>query len=442
MKKRKLVLCSSAVKKNAVRRESINGVEHIIVSSYTLPDNVIMNGGMYPGDEIEKSYKTLERTLAPIEHPKDEDGNFISASDPVAIHNYHAGAFNVNVKREDGRVHIEKHINVQEALKSDRGRRLLDRINELETNENPRPIHTSTGVWLEIEPTDGIQTNEAGEKYDWIARNMCFDHDAILLDSVGAAQPHQGVGMAVNAEGDKVEIEQIEVVEPEPVPAPSVNAVYEQLRKQLNETVGAEWISIVDLQGDQCIFETNAGFYKVPFRMDGDQARIVGIPISVDKTVTYTPKVNSENEGDAMKELLLNALTEAGVKTEGLDDAQLLAEYNKLQANQSKGDDVGAKSDDLAEIVANAVKPLSDEVASLKTQLNANAESEKQQYVDIIVNSGKYAGLDADSAKMLPVEKLKEMAGNCNQAFGIPLFNHAGDADANAAFKAPTEMPE
>jgi hypothetical protein len=440
MSKRKLILCSSSVKKDAVKRETINGVEHIIVSSYTLPNDVVMNGGLYPGEEIEKSYKTLERTLAPVEHPKDEDGNFISASDPHAIHNYHAGAFNVNVTREDNRVHIEKHINVQEALKSERGKRLLDRIEELETNDDPRPIHTSTGVWLEIESTDGIQTNAEGEKYDWIARNMVFDHDAILLDNVGAAQPHQGVGMAVNAEGDKVEIEHVEMADPAPSATPSVNAVYEQLTKQLNEVIGAEWINIVDLQGSQCIFETNQGYYTVPFRLDGDQARIVGIPISVDKTVTYTPKVNSK-EGDAMKELLLNALADAGVKTEGLTDDQLLSEYNKLQANQSKGDDAGAKGDDLAEIVANAVKPLSDEVASLKTQLNANAENEKQQYVDVIVNSGKYTGLDADSAKMLPVEKLKEMAGNCGQSYGLPLVNH-GDADANAALRAPTEMPK
>lgn len=434
MPKKRLVLCSSEVKRDAVRRENIDGVEHIIVSSYTLPDNVVMNEGMYPADEIEKSYKSLERTLAPIEHPKDSDGNFISASDPVAIHNYHAGAFNVNVKRENGRVHIEKHINVQEAMKSDRGKRLLDRINELETNENPRPIHTSTGVWLEVEPVDGMKTNDDGQEYKWIARNMCFDHDAILLDSVGAAQPHQGVGMAVNAEGDDIEVEM--VVEPT-----SVNSVFQQLQKELNETVGTEWVSIIDLVGDDCIFETSKGCYQVPFRLDDGVARIVGLPITVDKKVTYTPKVNSK-EGDAMKELLINALAEAGIQTEGLDDAQLLAEYNKLQANQSKSDDAGAKSDDLAEIVANAVKPLSDELASVKAQLNANADNEKSQFVNIIVNSGKYPGLDADSAKMLPVEKLKEMAANCGVAHGLPLTGNNGGNDADAAFRAPTEMPE
>jgi len=42
-----------------------------------------------------------------------------------------------------------------------------------------------------------------------IARNMVFDHDAILLGEEGAATPEQGVGMLVNAKG---EMEDIEVV--------------------------------------------------------------------------------------------------------------------------------------------------------------------------------------------------------------------------------------
>jgi len=378
--KKKLVMCSSLVNRDAVKREVKDGVEHIIVSSYTLPDDVVMNGGLYPAEETEKSFQTLERTLAPVEHPTDGDGNFISASDPHAIHNFHAGAFNVNVKRDGGRVHIEKHINVQEALKSERGKRLLDRINELETNENPRPIHTSTGIFLEIEPLDQPVANAEGQEYSWIARNMCFDHDAILLDSVGAAQPHQGVGMAVNSEGEKIDIE---------------------------------------------------------YHLNADD-KIVEPIVEHDDEPTYTPKVNSE-EGEAMKEMILNALAEASVKTEGLDDTQLLAEYAKLQANQSTGDDAGATSDDLAEIVANAVTPLAEKISSLETQLNAKAESEKETYVETVVNSGKFPGLDTDSAKLLPVEKLKEMAANCAESYGLPIVNHGGND--NESYVA-SELPE
>lgn len=209
MKRELMIQCVSRVNKKNIRREQINGVEHIIVGSYTLPDNIVMNDILYPADEIEKSYRSLERTLAPVEHPTNANGEFISATDPEAIHNFHAGAYNMNVSRENGRVYIEKHINVQEALKTDRGKRLLDRINEIETNDKPRPIHTSVGVFLTIEELKEPRTNDNSDQYSMIGRDLLFDHDAILLDSVGAATPEKGVGIAVNADGKQIDVDRI-----------------------------------------------------------------------------------------------------------------------------------------------------------------------------------------------------------------------------------------
>ena len=41
-----MIQCRTTVNRDAVRRESIDGVEHIIVSSSTLPDDIVMNGGL------------------------------------------------------------------------------------------------------------------------------------------------------------------------------------------------------------------------------------------------------------------------------------------------------------------------------------------------------------------------------------------------------------
>jgi len=153
-----MIQCATVVDRNAVQRQNIDGVEHVVITSFTLPDNIVMNGGLYPAEEIDKSFESLERTLAPVEHPTDSSGNFISANDPFAIHNFHAGAFNTNVTKEGNRIKIDKFVNVQEALKTERGKRLLDRVTELETNEKARPIHTSVGVFLLVEETDGPQS--------------------------------------------------------------------------------------------------------------------------------------------------------------------------------------------------------------------------------------------------------------------------------------------
>lgn len=175
----------TAVNAKAIRREQYNGREHIVVPSFTLPSEVIMNEGLYPHDEIEAGYKSLEMTPAPLGHPQVE-GEYVSASRPDAINAYHFGAFNKNVKREGNRIYVEKFIDVEVAQNSENGRAVLAAIDKGE------PIHTSTGIFLEREMTPNADGHE------WIARNMQFDHDAILLNEEGAATPAQGVGMLVN----------------------------------------------------------------------------------------------------------------------------------------------------------------------------------------------------------------------------------------------------
>ncbi len=440
---RVMMHCATNVDKTAIKRKVINGVEHVIISSYTLPDNIVMNGGLYPAEEIANSFKSLERTLAPIEHPQDSDGAFISASDPEAIHNFHAGAFNVNVTQEDGRIHIEKHVNVVEAKKSDRGRRLLDRINEIETNDNPRPIHTSTGVFLEVEETKEMLTNADGQEYNWIARNMAFDHDAILLDSIGAAQPNQGVGMAVNSDGEEISVQSFMINADMNLTAtpPLDEYSHEEIRDLLHDAINVAPIKgdwVVRVFDSVVIFELDNQLFSAPYMIENGEARIVGIPLTVERDETYTPKINQK--GDDMKEAILLALNTANIETNGLDDDQLLVAYNELQANQSNSDDENASDEqgaELADVVANALQPLADEIKDLKQKLNAKDDDELSKLADIVGNSDKYKGLDADQAKALPLETLKTMAANCSTSTGLPvgLINNDDDSDK-------TEMPD
>lgn len=431
MPKRIMIQCRTVVNSDAIRRETIGGVEHIIVSSSTLPDDIVMNGGLYPADEIAISFESLELTLAPVEHPIVE-GKFLSANDPRAIHDFHAGAFNKNVRQDDGRVHIDKFINVAEALKTERGKRLLDRINELETNDNPRPIHTSVGVFLTPEELDEPRTNAAGQDFTWIARDMVFDHDAILLDNVGAAQPHQGVGMAVNQSGDEFEVNQFEL---DANQDQSVSDLHQAVTDALERSAFS--ISFIEeLFPDHVIFKSGDNLFDVPFVVDEQGiATVVGIPLPVERNVTFTPKTNHQ-KGDIMKEMIVNALKTAGVETEGLSDAELMEAYSKLSVNEEQ------PPEDTAAIVANAVaeaiKPLGAQVEALQASQAETGLAEIAGLADVIVNSGKYPGMDVDSAKLLPVEKLKELAANCSQSYGVsPLINSGTDEQ----FSAPADMP-
>ena len=449
MPKRVMIQCAVAVNRDAVRRETIDGVEHIIVTSFTMPDNIVMNGVLYPAEEIAASFHTLERTLAPVEHPTDANGNFISANDPTALHNFHAGAFNANVTRDGDRVRVEKHINVQQAQTSDRGKRLLDRVEELETNDKARPIHTSTGVWLELDELDapssefnGIKTNE---EFNAVARELVFDHDAILLDSVGAAQPGQGVGMAVNAQGEKCEVQRF-LAAAEHLDAGGDELSHEEIREILFDAIrrppmNGDWI--VRVFNGSFIFEVGDELFSVAYIVTEGVAKITGIPLPVVREESFP--LRSNQEGDEMKELILAALKAANIDTKDLDDDQLFAALNTLQANAAVAaaaadPAAGASTGEptVAEQIAAAVEPITNALAALTGQLTANGDAEVAALAEQVATSGLYPNLDAESAKLLGVDKLKEMAANCATSFGVNghmANNQSGSEDA-------AEMPE
>ena len=185
---------STLVNASKIRREKRNGRDVIVVPSATLPDNVVMNGIRYPAAVIADSYKSLEGTLAPLGHPK-IGNNFVPAKSVEGLALGYIGAHNENVRRKDGRVYLDKVIDVKVASQSDGGKAVLNAI------EKGDPIHTSTGLLATLKP---LNNAEDGAKFE--AETMLFDQDAILLDEPGAATPEQGVGMFVNAEGEEVEV--------------------------------------------------------------------------------------------------------------------------------------------------------------------------------------------------------------------------------------------
>ena len=438
---RVMLQCRTRVNRESVTHTEIDGVPHIIVSSTTLPDDIVMNGILYPSLEIETSYQSLERTLAPVEHPVDAEGHFLSANDPVAIANFYAGAHNQNVRRKDGRVYIDKVINVTEASKSERGRRLLDRIAELETNEDARAIHTSVGVFLSVEETNEPQTNDRGQKYNLIAREMVFDHDAILLDNIGAATPEQGVGMAVNMDGLSCDvlISVNDEVLDQPKPAKPLS--HEELRDKLLEKLNTPPLSadyIVQVFDDSVVYSLMEQLFAVPYSTANNEVQIVGIPLPMEQSVEYSPKTN--HEGDDMKEAIANALKDAGVEVDGLNDEQLLQAYNAHIQNNAADTDGADDAEDIAAIVANAIAPLAEKLVDLESKIAERDTTEVDELAALIGNSDVYPAIDSDTAKGLGLDKLKEMAANCKPAFGLPAQSF--EFNEEDAFTVPSDMPK
>lgn len=372
------------VNASQIKRETVDGEEYITIPSATLPDNVVMNGGLYPADEIEASFKALESTPAPLGHPM-LNGEFISASHPHAINKYWVGAHNANVRRENGRVLLDKVINVRVANQTEGGKKLLKAI------EDQAPIHTSTGLLLEMEVANG-ESN--GKPYKWIARNMRFDHDAILLDEPGAATPEEGVGMFVNSAGEKAEVF-------------TCNLDLSENEEQTLTYMAEEIASIADRAKRR---EENKGL--IDRIVQALKSAIGGAQDgSSESSQAITTNQANAPEGDMNEEqmkALLNSVLE-----------------EKLSAVNTK----------LGEIES-AQKAQGETVTALKANADAAANAEKEALVEQV----KAAGFEDADIEGMSVNAMKKIVAKQAPSQGFHLNTHfAGNADAS---KPQDTLPE
>lgn len=376
-----------------ITTETIDGKPHIVVRGITpVVDDIVMNRKLYPAAEIEKAYNTLERNPMPLGHPK-VDGKHVSARDVRAVNEYHVGAWLQNVSHKDGKVTGDMYVNRQYAESSEKGKRLINRLDEMIAGTNSEPIHISTGLLY-----SGIAANgeSKGKKYNEIATNMMFDHVAVLLDEPGAGTPAEGVGIFVNAEGDELEIEVVNLADAD-VPDPQ-----------------------------DASFKTFFNQLKAFFSANSD---------------------STQKETDPMKELIVNALKANGKEVEGKTDAELMDAYNQMKAEEvtakKKGDeeiDPATGAPKKTEQAANNedmpawAKALSDQVMALNSKFNANSESEKSNMRAAV--KAKF-GMTDIAVNALDGEPLKELFAQCQTSTGL-----------NGAFRQATntqsvsEMPE
>lgn len=337
----------------AVRREKRNGRDVVIVPSATLPDNVVMNGIMYPADEIEKSYKTLNRAPAPLGHPL-INNQFVSARDPEGINIGWVGAWNENVRRENGRVFLDKVIDVEVANRTEGGKAIMSAI------EKAEPVHTSTGLYCNLEAANG------DVDYKHIARDIEFDHDAILLGEQGAATPEQGVGMFVNAQGEKSEITVI-------------NSALDMAEQEL-DWAGMHLLSALERRERASVWERiKSAIMEAVTGPDGREP--------------------SANKGDADM-------------ADEMQLEELSAKVNALtEANEKIAETV-------ANAVAAAVKPLIDAQAEIKANQEAKDEAEKADLVNKIVKANL---LDEADAKELTLNAARALAKKAEPGKAAPL---------------------
>ncbi len=319
-----------------VRREKRDGRDLIIVPSATLPDNVVMNAIRYPAKVIETSFQTLEGTPAPLGHPV-VNGKFVSARDPQGIVRGFFGSWNENVRRENGKVLLDKVIDVAFANQSEGGKRVLEAVDKGE------PIHSSTGLLATLIP---VENATDGAKFE--ADTMLFDHDCWLLDEPGAATPEQGVGIFVNAAGDEIEV---------------INSTFDDDIEREITWAAESIVRAVERKEQQPLIEQIKSYMLRLVKGDPNPAETESLPLTAN--------------GDTMDKAQFDALL---AKVDGLAAAPALTEAKVI------------------EIVGNAVKPMIDAQAARDAAEKAKSDEEHAALVNKVVANGLLEEAEAKQA--------------------------------------------
>ncbi|WP_262033973.1 DUF2213 domain-containing protein [Serratia liquefaciens] len=449
---------SLAINASNISTETIDGEEHYVIRGVVpIVDDIVMNGGLYPATEINKSYQTLEGKKMPAGHPK-IGSEYVSAENPRAVNQYHIGAWQENVRKDGDRVVMDMYINKRYAGATEKGKRLIDRLDAMVNGEGVEPIHVSTGLLLQREQNSG---KSKGKRHSWIARNLAFDHTAILLDEPGAGTPSEGVGIFVNSAGDKIGIEEVNLSDASDLTkegllnrtkffiSPNSQLSFDEIYQRISDVLNGDrdlnqrrWID--SIYPSYFIYEDQGKKYKQSYLIDESQiAQLVSEPIEVVKKVEYD-EVKTNGERNPMKEKMIAALNSAGVKTEGLTDDQVWDAYNQqVQKSDGKGDPAGSQVNFAAITAAvnAAITPLTDKLEKLEGQLQANAEKDltaKRQAVKT-----KFPFMTEVAINSLTGDALNDMFAQCQTSSGLnPAFQQVNadndqwnDYDLNAGME-------
>ncbi|MEG1038723.1 MAG: hypothetical protein RSE94_02265 [Pseudomonas sp.] len=398
----------TAVDNSKIRRETVDGREYVIVPSSTLPANVVMNSVLYPVEETARTYKQLDGKLAPLGHPKDAAGNWISAGDPVAIHANHIGAFNRNVTLgEDGRVHAEKWIDVLFANATERGPEVLAAI------EKGEPISTSIAVWLRVHPV------AEGLPYTGRAEYLAIDHDAILIGETPAAGTDQGVGLFVN------------------VDAGTLTGMTQQEKHEVLRAAGvARWPELYVWLAD---FTDQTAVFELEQRADGPALanRYVAVDYEMSGAVANLAETVRPAVRKSQWQILANSVFNRGalnfdVQTTTQEAVDMTPEQIK-ELREGIGADLKVNA---AEAVSGALAPVLDRLTALEAQVGKGEAAETEALrTEVATHIG------ADAAAELSVNALRTTLAKVKPATDVP----EGQLSVNRSDVKPrarAEMPK
>ncbi|UCS82835.1 prohead protease [Yersinia phage vB_YenS_P400] len=412
-----------------ISMQEIDGEPHYIIKNVVpIVDDIVMNDGLYPAEEIASSYMGLDGQKAPYNHPK-VDGNYVSINHPRALNaNYYIGAWIENPSRAANKTMVDLKVNIRVANGTIGGKETIKRIEDLMNNvDGALPIEISTGLMLNRIDETG---ESKGKKYKWRGTNFQWDHLAILPPNIpGAGRPSDGVGIFAH-NGLELERDTVNLID-STIPDVSINHLQDKgaLKKLINFIInktdlsfddiaeqirgriktdypGESWPYIVAIYDGKFGYEIDGKLYLQHYHIDSeDVIQFDGTKVRAKRTTELEPIEINNEVTEMTPEELKAAMTEALKPTQ----EQLTAVNTELAAVKAQNEE-------------------------LKTTLAANANKEVEQMRKDIKDKLKYPESVVNS---LSGDALKDAYALITETTGIN-----GELKTNSKADPVCNMPE
>ena len=189
----RVILISNTNKATVTKKDGLYNIKGIPITV----NNSTMNRVLYPEEENAKGMPTMNGKPLSMSHPSNEDGQNVSIFSPEGIDFYSGGKVSQTYSK-NGIWYADADINEKRLKSTEQGEYFANRL------DDGLPIGVSTGLLFEV-------NNESGDGYDMVARNMEFDHLAMLHESEA---PAGGDATVMRFNGEDVNVVNFEDFEP------------------------------------------------------------------------------------------------------------------------------------------------------------------------------------------------------------------------------------
>lgn len=386
-----------------IRREEFQGREFLVAP--VVPIRAMnLDGGYVPTDHVAKSAPAWNGTPVTLNHPRNENGQLVSANSPdVAEKTWLGHLFNNEPANNGEETQGEVWVDIENARElGGEAEQILDMM------ENGDPLSVSTSYFGDKLPAGEYD----GEHREEVVGNLRPDHLALLPNKEGRCSVEDGCvagPQAANEAGESQLMVATQADDP--------------------ETSGEEPAGNESEDGGNGI---------VKAIRDG----LSNATLSVERRSTNESAESDTDDTMTEREQMVNTLVEEHGfnedSLEGMGETCLERTYNSFVEDDGQDDPAEEQTaneedddseDDTVEVSANELDELIDE--RVEERLEANQQAQKRESIveDIVANTDEY---EADDLEETPVSVLKNIREDVTTEEQSPGANFAAQPGASA----------